>query len=134
MERAVEYGNRNGSKDLVPPLPVAKLHEVVGPHQPDETQPREAPSQGSQGIGSVGRSNEPGFEIADDNASLSGGDPPSLFQAFGEGRHAGDWFQRVVRRDQPPHLVEIEAFESEPAEMQVAAMGRVERPAQEPDA
>src|SRR5947209_5081110 len=42
--------------------------------------------------------------------------------------------QPALRRDQPPDLVEIEAFERQRADVQMAAMGRVERAAQEPDA
>jgi len=39
-----------------------------------------------------------------------------------------------LRRYQPPNLVEIEPAERQPADMQMAAMRRVERAAEEPDA
>jgi hypothetical protein len=80
------------------------------------------------------RTAEPGFEIAYDNALVSGGDLPSVLQPKGERRHAGDRLQGVLRRDQPPHLVEREAPGGEQAQMQMAAMGGVERAAQQPDA
>jgi hypothetical protein len=37
-----------------------------------------------------------------------------------------------LRRDEPPNLVEVEIFERERADVQMAAMGRVERAAQQP--
>jgi len=64
---------------------------------------------------------------------MSGGDLASLLQPQRERCHAGDRLQRVLRRDQPPHLVERKMPQREQAQMQVAAMGRVERAAQQPD-
>jgi hypothetical protein len=125
MGRAVEHGNRNRQKDLVPPLPPAQLNEVVGTHQPDETPSWKAAAQRLQAVGGVMRTAEPTLEIADDDASVSGGDPPSLLQSEGERRHAGDRLQRVLRRHQPPYLVQREAPEREQAQMQMAVMGRL---------
>ena len=77
---------------------------------------------------------QPVFEIADDDAPVSGGDLPRLFEPNRKGRHAGDRLQRVLRRHQPPHLVEIEPFEGGQAQMQVTGVSRVERAAEQPDA
>ncbi len=69
---------------------------------------RKAPAQCLQRVGGVGRA-EPSLDAADPDAPVGGGDTGSRFQALGEGRHAGGRLQRVLRRYQPPHLVEIEA-------------------------
>ena len=49
---------------------MAQLDEVVGAHQPDEAQPREAAAQCPQGVGGVSRSAQPVFQIAYDNAPM----------------------------------------------------------------
>ena len=76
----------------------------------------------------------PAFEIADDNAPVSGGYSPGLLQPKGERRHPGDRLQRVLRRNQPPYFVEREVLEGQQAQMQMPAMGGIERAAQQPDA
>ena len=60
-------------------------------------------------------------------------DGGGLGQSFRQRRHAPDRFQRVLRRNQPPDLVEIQMLQRQIADVHMAAMGRVERPAQEPD-
>ena len=77
---------------------------------------------------------EPVFEIADNDAPITGGDPPRSFEPRRKRRHAGDGLQWVLRRDQPPHLVEIEPFEGGQAQMQMTGVSRVERAAKQPDA
>jgi len=42
--------------------------------------------------------------------------------------------QGILRRDEPPDLVEAEPLQRFKADVTVAGMGRVERPAQQPDA
>jgi hypothetical protein len=59
--------------------------------------------------------------------------PAGLFQPNREGRHAVYRLQRVLWRDEPPDLVEAEVFEREQADVQMPAMGRVERATQQPD-
>src|SRR5260221_13277835 len=55
-------------------------------------------------------------------------------EALGERRHAAHRLQWVLRRDQPPHLIEREPSQRLAADMEMAAMGRIERAAEEPDA
>ena len=62
------------------------------------------------------------------------GDLTGLFQTRCEWRHAGGSLQRVLRRDEPPHFVEVEVPEGQEADMHMPAMGRVERAAQQTDA
>ena len=77
---------------------------------------------------------EPGLDVADPDARDRRRRPAPPGQALVERRHAGSRLQRVLRRDQPPHFVEPETAQRQPADMQVPAMRRVERPAQQPDA
>src|SRR3984893_13162839 len=65
---------------------------------------------------------------------MPGSDPPCLVQPNRERCHAGNRLQRVLWRDEPPHLVELEALQGEQAQMQMSAMGRVERTTQQADA
>src|SRR4029077_577741 len=74
------------------------------------------------------------FDIGDPDAAVGGGERSRLLQALGEGRHPGNRLERVLRRDQPPHLVEVEMLQCLAADMQVAAMRRIERPAKQSDA
>ena len=110
------------------------LGEVVATHEPDKPQPRKPATQDLQGVSGVVRPAQPIFEIADDDAPVPGGGLPRLLEPDRKGRHAGNRFQRVLRRHQPPHLVEIKPFESGQGQMQVTAMSRVERAAKQPDA
>jgi hypothetical protein len=48
--------------------------------------------------------------------------------------HAGGCLQRILRRDQPPDLVEAEALQRLAADMQMALMGGIEGAAEQADA
>ncbi len=133
IRRAVKHGNGHRPKNLCPALPARQLHQIVGAHQPDKPATRKAPDQPFKRVGGIIRAAEPVFDIGDADALVSGRDLPRLPQALGEWRHARDRFQRVLRRHHPPHFVEIEMLQCGEAEMQVAAMRRVERSAQQPD-
>ena len=113
---------------------MADLHEIVPAHQPDKAQPRKTLVQHLQGIGGVMRPSQSVFEIADNDAPTSGGDPPCSFEPNRERRHAGSRLQWVLRRDQPPYLIKIQPFEAGQAQMQMAGVSRVERAAEQPDA
>lgn len=60
-------------------------------------------------------------------------DAGRLREPFRERRHALDRLQWVLRRNQPPDLIEIQMLQCQIADVQMAAMGRVERPAQQTD-
>ncbi len=70
---AIENRDRHGAEDVLPPLPMRQLDEVVATHQPDKSGARKAPAQHLQRVGGVGRA-EPGLDIADPDARLGGGD------------------------------------------------------------
>jgi hypothetical protein len=125
--------NRNGSEleDPRPTFPSADLLQVVGAHQPDESRRREAFLQGRQSIRRVTAA-ERGLDIRNPDMRMLR-DGGGLRQPFRERRHARDRLQRVLRRDQPPDLVQVQMLQRQIADVQMAAMGRVERPAQQAD-
>jgi len=117
---------------MLPTPPAADLRQIVGAHQPDETGARKAPLQRVQRVGGIAGA-EPRLDIGHLDALVGhhrgGGRHP-----IGERRHAADRFQRVLRRDQPPDLVEPEPSQRLAADVQMAVMGGVERAAEQPDA
>ncbi len=76
---------------------------------------------------------EPGLDIGDDDAPVRAGDRPGLGEALGQGRHAVGGLKRVLRRDEPPDLIEIEPFAELARNMEVAFMGGIERAAKQAD-
>jgi hypothetical protein len=61
------------------------------------------------------------------------GNAAGLFQPVRERSHSFDRFQRVLRRHQPPNLVENQVLEREKAQAQVPAMGGIKRTSQQTD-
>ncbi len=59
---------------------------------------------------------------------------PRAAEAFLQGPRFLGGFQRILRGDQPPDLVEAEDAKGEQAYVAVPVMGRVERAAEQPDA
>jgi len=110
---------------------VTELREIVGTHQPDEASPRKAAFQRAQRVGGVTRA-QPRLDIGNPDA-LVADDRRGGCDAVGERRHAVDRLQRILRRDEPPDLVELEMAQRLAADVQVAAMGRVERAAEQAD-
>jgi hypothetical protein len=104
------------------------LREIVGAHQPDEMCARIARLQRRERVGGEMRT-KPGFKIKDPNARIAG-DAHRTRDALCKRRHAGDGLQRILRRDQPPDLVEAEALQGFEADMAMAVMSRVERAAE----
>ena len=61
------------------------------------------------------------------------GHAPGGGETLGEGRHAGDRLQRVLRAHHPPDLVEIQLAERLERDVEMAAMGGIEGAAQYAD-
>ena len=93
---------------------------------------RKAPGQPPERGGGVAGA-EPRLEIGDLEAGMTG-DGLRPGQPLPERRHAVNRLQRVLRADQPPDLVEPEARQGLQADLAMALVGRVERPAEQPDA
>lgn len=126
--------NRNGGQPehVFPTVPAADLSEVVGAHQPDEVGARKAPAQLAEGVGGEARA-EPRLEIGDLDARMARQGPGAL-EAVAKRCHAFDRLQRILRRDQPPDLVEVETLQRLEADMVMAGMGGIEGAAQQADA
>jgi hypothetical protein len=88
--------------------------------------------QRRNGVGGVAGA-EPRFEVEDPDPRVAG-QAGCLGAALLEAGHAALRLQRVLRRDQPPDLVEIEALQRFETDVAVTGMGRVEGAAEEADA
>ena len=125
--------NRNGNRaeEGLPGLPCRHLTEIVGADQPDEGDVGVSAFQCPNGVHGISGVETP-LDIAHPDAGVarrfSRGCHP-----LRQGRHALGGLQRVLRRDQPPDLVQPEALQGEQAYMPMAFMGRVEGAAQQAD-
>ena len=108
------------------------LRQVVGAHQPDEGVARKAAGQRGERIGGIAGA-EPALDVGDADAPVPGDGARAVEPARQLG-HSGAGFQRVLRRHQPPHLVEREALERQERDVAVPVMRRIERPAEQTDA
>src|SRR5216684_1278595 len=117
---------------MLPSGPMAELREIVSAHQPDETGASEAALEDAQRVGGIART-QPRLDIGDLDARIVD-DGCGGSDALDQRGHAAHRLQRVLRRDEPPDLVEAEAAQRLAADMQMAAVGRVERAAEQADA
>lgn len=119
-------------KDFLPIRPAVDLRQIIGAHDPNEAHPREKRGQVAQGLRRVDRAQQP--------LDVGGADVPVVRRRLGraqpliEGRHARLGFERILWGDQPPDLVEAEVFQGFQGDMPVPVMGRIEGPAEQPDA
>ena len=114
-----------------------QLGEIVGPHEPDEARFREARVQGAQRVAGVARV-QVALDVGGDDAAAArisaGGHGGGRGQAIGQRGEGLRVFQRVTRRDEQPDLVQAQASQRRPGEMQVAGVGGVEAAAEDADA
>jgi len=104
----------------------------ISPHEPYQAGAGQAPAQpGQRGVGADGT--YPVFEIADENPWMVG-DFLGGLHAFGEGPHAFRALVRILRGNQPPHLVERQSRKGLRADPAMAGVRRVEGTAEEPNA
>ena len=127
-----EGGDRDFGEQLAPSQPMLELGQDIGAHQPDELGARIAPAQRPHGVERIARA-EQQFGRVDPDAGVAG----ELTRARDASRqrlHAVVALQWVLRRDEPPDLVETEAPQGFQADVAMAVVGRVERSAQKADA
>jgi hypothetical protein len=122
--------NRNCGepKNPGPAVPAVDLPQIVRPHQPNEATPGKTPAECVQGFGSITGA-ELRLQIGDPDPRMTG-QPRRTGQARGPGRHAVRRLQRVLRTDQPPHLVEGQGLHRLKTGVTMPLMRRVERSAQ----
>ena len=128
----VKNRNGHGLEDLGPALPGRQLQQIVRAHQPDEIMLRMKPFEGAERIDRIARA-EAAFDVADANSWMP--------RRGGRGRHAqskvghvGTGLEWVLRRYQPPDLIEGQPFQGQYANMAMPGVRRSERAAQKADA
>ena len=127
-----EGGDGDFGEQFAPSPPMLKLGQDVGAHQPNEPGARIEPAQRPHRVERVARA-EQQLRRTDTDMRVTG-DLPCPCDAGRQGLHAVIALQRVLRRDQPPHLVEVEPSQGLQADVPVSVVGGVERSAQQPDA
>lgn len=128
----IENGNGNQVEQISPVSPGRQLQEIVGADQPDEAAISVA-FQSFNRIHSILRT-KLSFQIRDKKFRVARRNIPCRCHAGCETGHIGPGFQRILRGDQPPDLVEIEPFRRFQADAAVTVMGRIEGAAQQADA
>ena len=132
---AGENGDRDGAEDVLPTTPI--WESARGCRHPSARQTGSAENAGAalRACRRYRSSPEPGLDVGDPDAAVGGGDLGRAWRRrSANGAMPATGLQRVLRRHQPPHFVEIETLQRQAADMQVPAMRRVERPAEQPDA
>ena len=130
---AVDDGDRRKLGDQSPAPPEMKLAQVVGAHDPDETDARRAAPEPRQRVIGVTR------DSICASMSLTTTRGPTIEPARGldarlKRRKPGQRFQRIARRHQPPDAVERESVQGEAGDQRVPLVGRIERAAEQADA
>ena len=108
-----------------------KLHQIVGPHDPDEPVLRIALQQGRNRI-----NREPGshflFDIGRVNAGVSGGGGGGG-EPVSQRCHPGYFLKWILRADQPPDRIESQPPHRLDTDMTVTGVRRIERSAEQAD-
>ena len=131
IARTRDNRNRHGAGDAAPVTPAMELREIIAAHQPDEAHFGIAPAQRPQGIDGEHRA-----QFALDRGGpdrCAPGLPAGRGEPHREGRHAGCGFERIARRNQPPHLIQPKGLAREQADPAMAAVRGIEAPAEKPD-
>lgn len=119
-------------KDFLPRLPRRYLDKVVGPDQPHETMIAMAAAELAQRIDGVAGA-ETILDIGNADPRMPGHDSRAG-HACGQGGHSRRRFKGILRRYEPPDLVQIQPSQGFQADMPVPVMRRVERSSQKADA
>ena len=121
---AIENGNGHEVEELAPGSPFRHLHQIIRPNQPDKIGLPIA-LQTPDGIYSV-LCTKCLFQIRDNQPRLSGDDRSGRCHARVERGHAMRRFQRILRGNQPPNLIQGKAAKGFQADRAVTVMRRVE--------
>ena len=114
------------------PLPGRKADQVVGPHQPAEPVLRAAAAKRLHRLPGERRP-EPGFGRDHPDFPACGCQMPRPVEPGAKRRHAVALFQRILRADKPPDLVEAKLPRGAVGQVKMAFMRRVEGPAEQAD-
>lgn len=114
------------------PLPGRKADQVVGPHQPAEPV-LVAPAAKRLHRLPGERRPEPGFRRDHPDFPACRCQMPCPVEPGAKRRHAVALFQRILRADKPPDLVQAKLPRGAVRQVKVALMRRIERAAKQPD-
>lgn len=129
---ARENGDRYRFHDRSPVPPTVELQQIVRPHQPDEPDVRIRFLQRGDRIRRE-LSSVPRFKVGNDDPRIGGCDGFGAGEPAVEGGHAFLRFQRILRRNEPPHLVQPQKAQRLFGNVQMPVVGGIERSAQQTD-
>lgn len=107
------------------------LHQVIGAHQPNETNAGETSGQGRYRIRRVDRS-QGFFQRADHDARMAG-DSLGRCHTGAQRDGIGRGLERILRGDQPPHRIQAQTPQGRGADRAVARMRRIEGATEQTD-
>ena len=128
---AVDHRNGYRPEERGPEPPRRERRQVVGADDPDQPMPPKASLEPGDRIDRVA-SAEAALYIAHVESAVSRRGPRGG-EALVERRHPGPGLERILRRDQPPDLVQAQALERQQADVAVALMGGIEGAAEQAD-
>ena len=117
-------GDRYLFHKLVPIVPFGKLNEIIGSYDPDKSGVGKSCDEYSDNINRIFRTKTV-FQIGYAKGWM-GGDSFCLHHARLKVGGMVSAFEGVLRRDQPPHFLEVETLQCMPCYVAVPFMGRVE--------
>ena len=127
--RSGQHAHRHRGHDPLPAVPTVELRQIVRPHQPDEPHAGIECPQPRQRLRGVAGA-EPRLDVGDGDAGV---DHHGLcLRQTQRQRCRALPLQRVARADQPPDAVQPEPLQRLARDVDMARMGRVERPTQQP--
>ena len=124
LRGAVDDRDRHFGSDTPPVLPAMELREIVSAHDPDQAQTGGPAAQICNRVRCIAGSND-SFETADIDARIVRHLARGL-DAFVEIMQAAIILQRIARRHQPPHPIEIQSLERKQADGAMRRMRRIE--------
>jgi len=127
-----ENRNGDGTEQRLPGFPGRHLDQVVRADEPYEGQIRVMALQRADRVDRVARA-ETTLDIGNPNARMAG-DHSRRGHPLLQPGHAFRRLERVLRRDEPPDLVQAEAAQRDNTDMPVPVMGGIEGSAEQPDA
>lgn len=125
--RSTDDAKRNHCRYLSPASPMVKPRQIVRPHDPDQPRLWVVPPQRRKGIGGIASAPHPLIiRNRKPRPPSRKGSRPS--KTLVERRILAGIFERVLRADQPPDAVEPKGPPRRLGNLQMALMGRIERP------
>jgi len=127
----IDYSDRHQLHYFLPLLPAMETPQIVGAHDPDESDPRAASQQPGYRIVGVSRLND-SFEAGHIDPRVTG-KRAHCVDPFAQGREIAGIFERITGGYQPPDTVELEPFEREQSRAEMRLVWRIKSSAEQAD-